>query len=214
MRHIEGSIMSILYVGTKSASRRMLLDEAKIPYVLVSQDADESVCDVAPDLESMVTAIALQKMNHVVLPKGKEGDVCFVLTADTLSQDARGAIAGKPENKDDAIAMIKAARDGVYTGTAFCLERKKWVNNSWHCEEQIIEYVTSQCVFDVPDEWIENYLQNSPARNASGAITIEDYGMQFLKSVNGSYSAIIGLPMVELRQALQKLNFFSRANVL
>ncbi|BDC34596.1 Maf-like protein [Candidatus Dependentiae bacterium Noda2021] len=206
--------MSILYVGTKSASRRMLLDQAKIPYVLVSQDADESVCDVAPDLQSMVTAIALQKMNHVVLPTGKEGDVCFVLTADTLSQDAQGVIAGKPKDTQEAVAMIKAARGGVFTGTAFCLARKRWVHDKWYCEEYIIEYVKSECVFNVPDEWIESYLHNSPALNASGAITIEDYGMQFLTSVNGSYSAIIGLPMVELRKALEKLNFFSHVNTL
>lgn len=201
--------MSILYVGTKSASRRMLLDQAQIPYTLVQQEADESVCKLSDNLQERVTAIALQKMDHVILPKGKDGEQCFVLTADTLSQDKTGAISGKPENRQEAISMIKAARDGMYTGTAFCLDRKIWKENSWHIDERVVQFVAAEYIFNIPDEWIEIYFEKSIALNASGAIAIEDFGMQFLKIINGSYSGLVGLPMYELREALEELNFFS-----
>ena len=63
-------------------------------------------------------------------------------------------------------------------------------------------------VFEVPEEWIDIYLEKSVGLRASGAIAIEDFGEQFLKSVSGSYSAIVGLPMFELREALSQLGFF------
>lgn len=200
--------MSILYVGTKSASRRMLLDQAQIPYILVPQDADETVCQLSDNLQERVTAIALQKMEHVILPPVQEGAYCFVLTADTLSQDSQGVITGKPENKEDAIAMIKAARGGMYTGTTFCLDRKIGKDGRWHVDERIVQFASAEYMFDIPDHWIETYCQKSIALNASGAIAIEEYGMQFLKYINGSYSGLVGLPMYELRQALETLRFF------
>ncbi len=61
--------------------------------------------------------------------------------------------------------------------------------------------------FEVPEECIVRYLAVSYGMKAAGAITIEGYGAQFLKKVEGSYSAIIGLPLFELREALQKLDF-------
>jgi predicted house-cleaning NTP pyrophosphatase (Maf/HAM1 superfamily) len=40
-----------------------------------------------------------------------------------------------------------------------------------------------------------------------GAGRIEDFGENFLKSVNGSYTTILGLPMFELRRALKEIGF-------
>jgi len=40
-----------------------------------------------------------------------------------------------------------------------------------------------------------------------GAGMVEGFGASFLKSINGSYSAVIGLPLFELRDALKKLDF-------
>ena len=61
----------------------------------------------------------------------------------------------------------------------------------------------------MPDVWIEKYL-NSFERydQVSGGISVEGYGAQFLQTVDGSYSAILGLPMYELRLALEKLGFY------
>lgn len=198
-----------LYLGSKSASRQMLLKQAHIPFTLVGQDADESACDWALPLQKVVESIAVYKMEHVILPAGKEGEICFVLTADTLSQDATGAIHGKPTDRDDAIIKIKAARAGMRTGTAFCLDKKVWRSGSWHLERRIEQFVDARYEFIVPDEWIENYLTISFGLNCSGAIAIEDYGGLFLKMVQGSYTTIVGLPLFELREQLEEIGFFT-----
>ena len=42
----------------------------------------------------------------------------------------------------------------------------------------------------------------------SGAIDIAGIGDQFLEKINGSYSAVLGLPMCKVRQSLFKLGFY------
>jgi septum formation protein len=200
----------ILLLASSSKSRQLLLKESKIPFQLVAQDADESQYDRQFSLQQVVEHIARFKMDHAILPKGqKEGDLCFVLTADTLSQDLNGVIHGKPADRADAIAKIKAARNGAKLCTAFCLDKKVWRNNAWHIATRIERAVFAEYTFIISDEWIDNYLNNVAFHGCSNAIAVEGYGWQFLKEVHGSYTSIMGLPVYEVREALEEIGFFN-----
>src|SRR3989304_6760710 len=113
-----------LYLGSKSQSRQFLLKEARIPFTLIDQNADETACDWSLPLKELVLSISLRKMEHLVLPAGKEGDSILVLTADTLSENNAGKIEGKPVDKQDAIRKLKDAREGSKLYSAFCLDKK------------------------------------------------------------------------------------------
>ncbi len=197
-----------LYLASQSYSRQQLLKEAEIPFQLLSQDADESACDWGVPLDRLVSSISLHKMNHVTLPAGKEGDTILVITADTLSQDANGVMQGKPKDRKDAIAKIKQARHGTKLGTAFCLDKKVYQQGEWSIAERIHEVVRAEYLFYVPDKWIEQYLEKSIGLSCSNAIAVELFGAQFLKHVRGSYSTVVGLPMYEVREALERMGFF------
>ena len=202
-------VKNVLLFGSKSQSRRMLLEESQIPFVTVDQNADESLCDWGLALPQLVLNIALYKMQHVILPDGTyEGQVCYVLTADTMSHDKTGTIHGKPVDRADAIAKIKAAAEGSFLCTAFCLDKKIWQLGAWVIEERIADVVFAEFIYIVPDKWLDIYLEKIPYLDVSGAIAVEKFGNQFLKTVQGSYSTIIGLPLFEVRQALEKLGFF------
>ncbi len=201
--------MKTLLLGSQSPSRQQLLSEAQIPFTRIDQRADESQCDWGLPLAQVVASIAQHKMNHVILPDGtQEGEHCFVLTADTLSQDLDGTIQGKPVDRADAVAKIKKARDGSRLCTAFCLDKRVWHNGAWEVAQRIEQAVHAQYQFVIPDEWINIYLDTSIGLKTAGAIAIEGYGAQFLRIADGAHSAIIGLPMFELREALQTVGFF------
>lgn len=199
-----------LLLASQSAGRQQLLREAQIPFSVIAQNADENAaCDWKLPFETVLKAIALSKMVHAQLPAGKKDNVCFVLTADTMGQDNECVIHAKPLDKMDAIKKIKALRPVGICGTAFCLDKKRFNGDEWEIEERIMECITAKYIFDMPDDWIEKYLQATPNYlQLSGGLSIEGYGAQFLKSINGSYTTILGLPMFEVREALQKLNFF------
>lgn len=199
--------MKTLYLGSSSQSRQMLLREAHIPFILVNQSADETKCDWGMSLQQVVEHIALYKMEHVILPQGKEGEIGFVLTADTLTENAAGKLEGKPVDRQDAIEKLKSSRNGVRTGTAFCLERRIYKDGAWHLDVHVLKYVEASYRFNVPNEAIDFYLDNVPVVG-SGAIAIEGFGNQFLEKIDGSYSAVVGLPMFELRSELARLGFF------
>lgn len=197
-----------LLLGSNSDSRKILLKNALIPFEEIGHTADESsVCPTLPFPEN-VLAIAQLKMSHVVLPKAEEGDIIFVLTADTMGENAEGKVHGKPKDRNDAIVKIKALTDEYCTATAFCLHKKIFKNGAWKIEQKIEKIVTARYTFIIPNNWIDRYLEHSWGLKASGAIAIEHYGEQFLERIDGSYTAVMGLPMYELREALEEIGFY------
>jgi septum formation protein len=201
------TVLNTLFLATKSRSRLYLMQVSRIKFVLLEQCADESICKVGLTLQQQVKAIAEQKMAHVFLPVIDSGSVIFVLTADTMCQDTDGIIIGKPENRNHAHQMIKKCREGFTASTGFCIEKKQWDGKIWTVLDRTVEVVSSQYVFDIPDELIDFQIDCMDTMNCAGGATVEDFGMQFLKTVHGSYSNILGLPLYEIRQALCKLGF-------
>ncbi len=199
-----------LYLASSSASRKALLELSQIPFSLVSQSADESQCSLFQPLESLVRELAVLKMNHIIFPSGKVGEIAFFLTADTMTMDFNNQLYGKPVDREDAIRMLKACRKGVTVGSAFCLERKIFVaGGHWVTQESIVDYDQASCVVDVPDLFLDFYLGRISFLDVSGGIAIEGFGDQFVKEVCGSYSAILGLPMYKVREALYASGFYS-----
>jgi septum formation protein len=200
---------NILYIGTSSASRQQLLKEAEIPFEIVEQSADERACDWGMPLPDLLKTIAVAKMDHVILQQAREGEVRFVLTADTMSTDADGVVHGKPASRADAIAKIKTLRRGGVVATAFCLDKKIWQGGAWHTQERILECVSTTFKLDMPDVWIERYLEAVPYfLNIGGAYIADGYGAQFLQEINGSFTTILGLPMCQVRRALERVGYF------
>ena len=204
---------NLLFLASKSQSRQKLLEESKIQFRLIEQNLDESKFDFSLPLKKIVETIATQKMDHVILPQSnKENDFCYVLTADTMGENSNGEIQGKAIDKADSIQKIKSYRNGAVTGTAICMEKRIFKAANWITEKRIIRYAQASYIFDVPDNLIEWYLENGfkdqSYLDVSGAVQIEGLGAQFLKNISGSYSAVLGLPLYELRKSLQELGFY------
>jgi septum formation protein len=199
----------VLYLGSTSKSRHKLLLQAQIPFTLVPQTSDETVCDWNLSFDQIVTAIAIGKMEHVSLPEASEGERCFVLTADTLCADERGAIFGKPENLEQARSALQALQPSGRVGTAFCLERRIWRAGVWHTEQKTAQFVETSFKLSMSEAWIDAYIAAVPdLYSISGALNVEGYGAQFLQSISGSYTSLLGLPMTELVTALEAMGFF------
>jgi septum formation protein len=191
------------------------LRQAKIPFFLVKQEADERAGDNCVSIAERVQAIALQKMAHVIIPatinnkNTSDYPVLFIVTADTMVENSAGEIYGKPTDSYDAIRMIKNARDGMKASSAFCLEKRVRHENYWKAVEHEITVVSTNYTLIMPDYYIDHYIQTGEGMECAGAVAIEGQAAQFVTSVHGSYTNLIGLPMFEVRQQLEKFNFFA-----
>jgi len=200
----------ILYLASSSSSRQSLLSAAQIPFILIGHSASEHGYKEFLPLEERVRDIALLKMQYALLPNSvPENQIYYVLTADTMMADSYSKVYGKPANRSQAKMMLQALRGKSTVSTGFCLDKKVFLNNSWQTERRVCTVVTSQCICDIPDAWIDRYLDSSEGLHASGSLAVEGYGALFVKAICGSYSNVRGLPLYELRCALEELGFFS-----
>jgi septum formation protein len=197
----------MLYLASQSRIRHQLLQEAQIPFIVIDHNADERSISWTGPIEAVATAISQLKMASIQLDSNKFPHEVILLTADTLTADLEGNLYGKPADLQEAIEMVKQLRKGSVVSTAFCLQKRSFKNGIWDIAAQYCQAVTARCEFILQDHEVMDYFSKQPsALQAAGALTIEGYGNQFLKSVNGSYSTILGLPMFELQQALNKFN--------
>src|SRR5579872_2755079 len=153
-----------IYLASSSRARRELLGSMDIPFTVIEQQATEKVRTAGRTFSEQVVAIAEQKMAHVVMPAIGEIKelMAFVIVADTMGCDLKGSVHGKPKDREDAREKIRALRDGGIVGTAFCLAKKVWQDNAWHGLDEISQYVETKYTMDLPDEWIEAYLDHTP----------------------------------------------------
>lgn len=199
-----------LYLASSSLSRQSILSAAQIPFVLIGHDACEEGYKESLPLQERVQEIALLKMQHAILPvRVSENQVFYVLSADTMMADKHGTIYGKPTSREHAKGMLAALRGKSIVSTGFCLDKKIFSGGSWHTERRICQVVTSECICDIPDAWIDRYLDSSEGLRASGSLAVEGFGSLFVKAIYGSYSNVRGLPLYELRCSLEELGFFS-----
>ena len=139
----------VLYIASNSDSRKGLLEQAKIPFQVIKQDADESKVSTNQPLSDIVTEIAVLKMQHAQVPAGeKDGDICFILTADTMGLTVSGRVLCKPVDRQDAISMLVECRKSTLTVSAFCLRKMQWRNGFWEVVQEVVGHVRlTDCTF-------------------------------------------------------------------
>jgi len=200
---------NVLLLGSQSISRQQLLRDSRIPFQVIPHTVHEEIKENNLSFEEKVLLIAEQKMNCIMKIIGKDEAVQFILTADTLGKDSTGRIWGKPRTRDEARNMLTCLRGGGTVCTAFHLIKRVLIHNGWNIEHSIKECVQAHYVLDIPDHWIEKYLDVVPYQQISGGLTVDDYGAQFVAHITGSYTAILGLPLYEVRKALETAEFFN-----
>lgn len=200
----------VLYLASQSQSRKKLLTLAQIPFVVIEHKSDECGIEITEDFEKYVMAIAKHKMEQVVIPKEIKEKIIFVLSADTLIRTAKTKVMlGKPENKKDAERMISLLRnEPAELITACCLDKKENFNGSWKTIVEKHWTTPATLTFSIEPEMVDKYFEEEPgALKACGAGVVEGFGLNFLKSMTGSFTSVLGLPLFELRQALKELGF-------
>ncbi len=201
-----------LYLGSQSLARRRLLDYAKINYQLISHGSNEQLTYTPHSFQEHVLAIAQHKMQSLNLPapSSLNTNYLFALTADTLMRNTiSGEIFGKPRDRNHAISMLTHERQGpIEVLTGCCLEKYDNHHNHWSMAEST-HWVSGAIIeFYVDADSIEEYLSTFPyVLQCSGAGVVEEHGLTYLKSISGSYTAVLGLPLYELRAALKKMGF-------
>ena len=180
-------------LASASPRRLALLQQIGIEAKVCPADFDE-VSGSAVQAEDVVLANAIGKCKAVVKIKG---DSLPVIAADTVVV-AEGVILGKPQNKEDAIEMLKqlsGKTHKVMTGIAVS-----------YAGEMLAEVCETEVLFrKLTDEEIKKYVATGEPLDKAGAYGIQGRGAVLVEKINGCYNNVVGLPLTRLQLILAKL---------
>lgn len=185
----------MIVLASKSPRRQSLLSQLGVQFSVHSADIDESIKGTETPAE-YVERLAIEKAQAVVqLPQYQSATV---LGSDT-SVVIDNKILGKPENKEDSAAMLMSLsgrRHQVYTAVALATKNSV-----------ITAVVVTHVEFKVLSaQEISNYWESKEPQDKAGSYGIQGLGGQFVKAIDGSYSSVVGLPLVETADLLEQRN--------
>lgn len=119
----------------------------------------------------------------------------LILTADTVVAVGR-RILEKPVDEAEAVKfllLLSGRRHRVITGVALRHGERVWTRR-----------VESQVKFKrLSDDEISAYIRSGEWRGKAGGYAIQGIGAAFIPWMQGSYTAVVGLPLAEVAGLLQ-----------
>lgn len=182
-----------LLLASKSPRRRELLQQIGVSFEVLDVNVPERR-DAHERPEQYVQRLAAQKSRAGTVLRA---DVP-VLGADTIVVCAE-RILEKPRDQTDAQAMLtqlSGATHQVYTAIALTQGKRQRV--SLCCSD-----VTFRDI--LPDE-IERYWHTGEGADKAGGYGIQGLAAVFVAELRGSYSNVVGLPLMETQQLLAEFD--------
>jgi septum formation protein len=188
-----------LILASQSPRRKQFLAQLGYQFSVQASDIDERILpsELAYDY---VFRLAKQKALHVFDSlSSAEQQVSSVLGSDTCVV-VDDKILGKPKNEDDCIATLSLLSNRQHqVMTAIALVNTKGV------EGQVI---TTEVTFKALSKTeIQAYWLTGEPQDKAGSYGIQGIAGQFVKTINGSYSAVVGLPLCETAKLLNNAGY-------
>ncbi|WP_347904098.1 Maf family protein [Pseudomonas purpurea] len=187
--------MSTLYLASSSPRRRELLTQIGVGFSAISADIDETpLTDESPATYVERLARGKAEAGRVQLVSGNPGVAVCVLGADTAVV-LDGQILGKPRDEADALAMLMSLsgrEHEVLTAIALL--------DGQRCESRM---VSSRVRFrSISRAEAMAYWASGEPQDKAGSYGIQGLGAVFVAGLEGSYSAVVGLPLCETFELL------------
>jgi septum formation protein len=195
-----------IILASESPRRRELLKQAGICFSVVPSSIDERAVAMASSKsnggspESYVRNLAEAKAMDV----SEAYPDSWVIGADTIVT-IDGSILEKPDSPDDARSMLQqlsGRTHQVFTGYCICCQSEK---------RAITEAVVTDVAFkQLTDDEIHWYVQTPEPYDKAGGYGIQGLGTFLVRSVNGSYTNVVGLPVCEVISLLTRESILKR----
>jgi nucleoside triphosphate pyrophosphatase len=172
-----------------SPRRRELLAQIGVPHTVAAAHVDESLLP-AESPADYVARLARLKATTV----RERGELLPVLAADTTVV-LDGTVYGKPADRADGLAMLAALSGMTHEVlTAVALATTRGVALRVSC--------SSVRFRDVGRAELQAYWETGEPRDKAGGYAIQGYGAVFVAALSGSYSGVMGLPLLETAELL------------
>lgn len=187
-------MLNRLILASKSPRRYELLKQMGLDFEVIPSGAAEDFLNTESPREH-VLRLADAKAKDVA----KKYPDRWVIAADTIVY-IDGSILGKPKSREVAVDMLRrlsGQEHRVLTGFSVCHLEKR--NN----DEEVVE--TAVKMKSLTSAEIEWYVHTGEPLDKAGGYAIQGMGSFMIESIQGSYTNVVGLPLCELIQMLNRL---------
>ena len=189
-------VVSPLILASASPRRRELLQQAGIPYeVIPSEVCEQALAGEKP--EALVERLALAKATAVARRLGVSPRR-WVLGADTVVV-VDGEVLGKPKNPEHALELLRrlvGRTHRVLTGIA--------LTATDHSDTQVRHVVSEVVMHPAQEAELSAYVAGGEPLDKAGAYAAQGEGRRFIQCIVGSETNVIGLPLEETLDLLQR----------
>jgi len=200
-----------IYLASRSSRRRELLKQIGVSFEVLllregtqrAADYDETPAASEPPAEYVVRVARIKAQAGWSRLEQRRLMRFPVLSADT-TVTLQTRIFGKPSSREEAAAFLRALSGKsheVHTAVAVMFED----------QIEMALSTTQVHMRELDDQEIRQYVSSGEALDKAGAYAIQGRGAAFIRSIEGSYSGVMGLPLYETYLLLGK---FGRAPLL
>lgn len=183
----------LIYLASHSPRRRELLLQIGVHHTVVGVTVDETPLPGEAPVEYVIRmALEKARAGHHSL---RHRPTLPVLGADTAVVIGR-QILGKPRDREDALAMLDLLSDTthkVLTGVALIGQR-----------EETRLSVSNVRFRPIHRTEAEAYWESGEPTDKAGGYAIQGRGALFISHLEGSFSGVMGLPLYETGELLQR----------
>ena len=187
-----------LVLASASPRRKDFLASLGLAFsICPSPDSVEPQPEVGEDPDAYVRRAATAKAGHV--HSSLSGHVILgaaaVLGVDT-AVILDGAILGKPRDAAEALAFLRqlaGKSHQVITACALFLPDG---------QQAVFSVSSTVRMWDAPDEVLKAYAATPEPLDKAGGYAVQGSGAFLIASIDGSWSAVVGLPLAELVRLL------------
>lgn len=180
----------MIILASQSPRRKELLKLLGLEFEIHVSNIDETI-NTELSIQDMVMDLAYQKAKKVF--NQFPDDV--VIGSDTIVVNNNN-ILGKPKSRDDAFNMLKELSGKVHSViTAVSILTPK--------HDKIFYNETKVTFYKLSDKEIYKYIDTNEPMDKAGAYGIQGHAAKFVKSIEGDYYTVMGLPIGMLYQNLK-----------
>jgi len=186
--------MQKIILASQSPRRKQLLEWAEVDFDVIVSDADENF---PPSLAFDEAAIYIAK-NKALAVAALQNNTIPILAADTIVV-CNNTIIGKPQNREEAIDFLKRLSGNIHqviTGVVILVGEK----------EIAFADTTTVTFHPLTSEQIIFYVEKYKPYDKAGAYAIQEWiGVVGIKSIEGDFYNVMGLPVSRVMQVLSSL---------
>lgn len=197
--------MSGIYLASQSPRRKQILESIKADFEILQISYDEDAPNIRESpLEFVERNTTGKALAASALLQSTDNPLKPILVADTIVH-LDGQIYGKPINEEQGISMLMDL-SGQYHSVITSIVIARVKDKKSEDVDLILNSVETHVLMrSLSANDCKRYWNTGEPLDKAGGYAIQGLGSTFIEKIDGSFSNVVGLPILETSQLLDQI---------